>query len=218
MPLRHKDIKRRSNVTTSKGLAAIASGLEPIAKQLVSIYGADQTLRANVVEKECLWIEASEIEAINTKRHGLIEYNEVDAFNSLTWIGKFLYGRLPSARRWHSPQTLPFVLVGMPLLILGLVFSTGAWRLLPMLWALILFGLLMALIGAGSRSLNRRAATQANLVRWPFVKGEVQWSVLHYRRKIDDGVLFQIKAFRTDCPLCGDTVDLELGRCRRLQS
>ena len=69
MPLRHKDIKRRSNVTTSKGLAAIASGLEPIAKQLVSIYGADQTLRANVVEKECLWIEASEIEAINTKTH-----------------------------------------------------------------------------------------------------------------------------------------------------
>ena len=128
----------------------------------------------------------------------------------MTWLGRLIYGRLPSRSRWSAPGVYPTLLVTVPffLSLYGFyhgLFTANAW--LVVLSMAIFANLVWVVFHRLSLPVN-----QAWRVEWPYVRGDGKFGVIHTRARSDGRPLFRLYGYEASCPICGDLVDLEHGR------
>lgn len=201
------DVRDLAGGTDVRSMPDLAKRLRVVAGRLREQHGADQVMQVHHVDRQPLWV-SFDAPAEAARDDGSIEYREVPV--ELTWLGRLIYGRLPSRSRWSAPMVYPTLRVVIPFFVsLGLFYS---WLIMGNTWLAVLALAAFLNLAVAAFRLLKLPITQAKRVEWPYVRGDGKFGVLHTRARLEGQVLFQIKAYQAGCSICGDVVDIEPGR------
>ncbi|WP_375244153.1 hypothetical protein [Sphingomonas parapaucimobilis] len=203
------DVRNLPEKPEVRSMTAVATRLRVIAEQLQERHGADQVMRVHHEGRGALWVsfEACSEDAA-PEGGGTIRYEEAEVM--LTWLGRLIYGRLPSSSRLSAPGVYPTLVVVLPFFVSLYLFYHGLFT--ANVWLLVSAAVVFVNLVRPVFRILKLPVTQAHRVEWPYVVGPDRWGVIHTRTRLEDKPLFRIAGYKSSCPICGDTVDLEPGR------
>lgn len=201
------EVRRLPGVPEFRSMTDLAKRLRVISGRLREQHGADQVMQVHHSGRSALWLSFEVPPEPAPDASGIV-YTERPV--EMTWLGRLIYGRLPSRSRWSAPGVYPTLLVTVPffLSLYGFyhgLFTANAW--LVVLSMAIFANLVWVVFHRLSLPVN-----QAWRVEWPYVRGDGKFGVIHTRARSDGRPLFRLYGYEASCPICGDLVELEHGR------